>query len=66
MYAKKIVFSAFTAPALGKFSILYRSAYVNNFSVASHLVFVHQAAEYQNRRAEEKRSEASRRQQQLT
>ena len=42
MYAKKIVFSAATAPAL---------------------VFLHQLAEYQNRRGEEKRGEADRRQQ---
>ena len=45
MYAKKIVFSAFTAPAL---------------------VFMHQAAEYQGRRGDEKRQEANRRQQLLS
>ena len=45
MYAKKIVFSAFTAPAL---------------------VWMHQSAEYQNRRGSEKRVEAARREKLLS
>ena len=57
MYAKKILYTAATAPALGKqsFPILIISVFYS--------VFMHQAAEYQNRHADDKEHEAKRRQQ---
>ena len=74
MYAKKIIFSGLSAPALGKFSpkkIAIGSLwYSPSFFVLTTncnqrkffgLVFMHQAAEYQNRRGTEKQVEAERR-----
>ena len=52
MYAKKIFYTAATAPVLGKLLL---------FSYTFWLVFMHQAAEYQSRKADEKDWEANRR-----
>ena len=52
MYAKKIFYTAATAPVLGKLFVIF---------LYFLLVFMHQAAEYQARKADEKDWEAQRR-----
>ena len=52
MYKKKIVFSAATVPALGKF--------IQTFKHCS-IVLINQLAEYQNRQKDDKQAEGSRR-----
>ena len=61
MYAKKIVFSGLTAPALGKCHHTCKTPVAHNLHFFSILVFLHQLAEYQNRRGVEKEREAERR-----
>ena len=68
MYAKKIIFSGLSVPAVGKWLslICHITTVAWNLFFFLFSVFLHQCAEYQNRRGVEKEREAERRQKLLT